>query len=218
MQEYRPKRMRNLYLSERFTRQLPGRMSGPIVADSLGMIGNVDLSQLVGAASAPVALIIATSIFLGNLSGKYAALFAATHVHLSEYRDCDADSPRHQLLTTQLRNRGRRLRTLIRATFWLGIAILLFIATVILTAVSVVYPTNAAVKGLTAVSMLGGLLILALSVAMELGENHQASVALLGDFAEFPALHSFDQPRTSSDEVRQTPARAEQQQHGKNPV
>ena len=73
------------------------------------------------------------------------------------------------------------------------------------------YPTNAEVKALTAVSMLGGLLILAVSVAMEIGENHQASVALFGDFAEFPELHSFDQPRTSSHEVRETPARAERQ-------
>jgi MFS family permease len=172
------------------------------------MNGEFDLAQLVGAASAPVALIIATSIFLGNLGGKYAALFSVTHAHLSEYRDLNCPEPRRQLLTTQLRNRGRRLRTLIRATFWLGVAILLFIATVILTAVSVVYPMNA-VKLLTAMSLLGGLMILAVSVGMELGENHQAGAALLGDFSEFPELHSFDQPRTDADEVRDTPRRAE---------
>jgi len=181
---------------------------GQILQCHVRMNGDFDLAQLVGAASAPVALIIATSIFLSNLSGKYAALFAATHAHLSEYRDHDCPEPRRQLLTIQLRNRGRRLRTLIRAMFWLGLAILLFIGTVILTAVSVIYPMNA-VKLLTAISLLGGLLILALSVGMELGENHQASVALLGDYSEFPELHSFDQPRTSAEDVRQTPIRAE---------
>jgi hypothetical protein len=170
---------------------------------------NFDLAKLVGAASAPVALIIATSIFLSNLSGKYGALLAATHGRLAEFRQRAPDDQRRRLLTEQLRIDGQRLRTLIEATFWLGAAILLFIATVMVTAVSVVLPDASVWKVMTGASMFGGLLILALSVVLELRENHQSKFALLGDFAEFSELHAFDDPRTSREEVRDTALRAE---------
>jgi hypothetical protein len=170
---------------------------------------DIDLAQLVGAASAPVALIIATSIYLGNLGGKYAALFNRTHAQLADYRDLAPDDSRRQLLKDQLHTRGQRLRTLIRASFWLGVAELFFIVTVFLTGLSVVLPASAAIKGVTAAAMLSGLLCLAFSVALEIGENHQSSVALMGDFAEFPEFDGFDHPRTSPDEVRELRVRAQ---------
>jgi len=170
---------------------------------------DVDLAQLVGAASAPVALIIATSIFLGNLGGKYAALFNRTHAQLAEYRGLAPDDSRRQLLSTQLHKRGQRLRTLIRASFWLGIADLLFIVTVLQTGLSVVFPASVTIKALTAAAMLSGLLCFAFAVALEIGENHQSSVALMGDFAEFPEFDGFDRPRTNPDKVRDMRVRAQ---------
>jgi hypothetical protein len=98
---------------------------------------------------------------------------------------------------------------LIRASFWLGVAELCFIVTVLLTGLSVVVPESAAIKGLTAAAMLSGLLCFAFSVALEIGENHQSSVALMGDFAEFPEFDHFDHPRTSSDAVRDLRVRAQ---------
>ena len=78
-----------------------------------------------------------------------------------------------------------------------------------MTAVSVVLPDVTIWKLLTAASMIAGLLLLASSVVLELRENRQARFALLGDFAEFPELHGFDEPRTNPDEVRDAKARAD---------
>jgi hypothetical protein len=51
---------------------------------------NFDLTQFVGAASAPVALIIATSIFLSNLTTNWWSMSQIYRGLTSEYRSIDA--------------------------------------------------------------------------------------------------------------------------------
>jgi hypothetical protein len=150
-----------------------------------------DLATLVGAASAPVALIIATSIFLSNLTGKSGAMFAEARQLFGEYRERHPDDKRRHLVGEQLVSYGHRLNTLIWATFWLTNAILLFILTVFFTGLSIVVPDGPAWKIATTGSMFLGLLLLAIAVVMEMQENHLARRALYADFAEFDELHHF---------------------------
>jgi hypothetical protein len=164
---------------------------------------HIDLAKLVGAASAPVALIIATSIFLSNLTGKYGAMFAETRQLFGEYRDREGKDKRRHLVEAQLASYGRRLNTLIWATFWLTSAIVVFILTVVFTGVSVVLPDQQAWTIATAVSMFLGLMLLTVAVVMEMRENHLARRALNADYAEFEELHGFDGSGTTNTQVRE---------------
>src|SRR5438270_354328 len=125
----------------------------------------LDVAKLVGAASAPVALIIASSIFVSNLGAKY-ALFAGAFRELSrELRETeDGNSLRAKSIREQLKMYSFRLRILMRATFWLAIAILCFILTVALTGVSVLLPQSQLWTLLTAIFSFAGMLILAATV------------------------------------------------------
>src|SRR5436305_1808860 len=98
----------------------------------------VDLAKLVGAASAPVALIIATSIFLSNLTARYTAMFTAARQLSSEFREKEGHDVRAESLRVQLGLYRRRLRLIMSATFWLAATIWCFIGTVLFTSVSVI--------------------------------------------------------------------------------
>jgi Protein of unknown function (DUF2721) len=153
----------------------------------------IDVPKLVGAASAPVALIIATSIFLGNLGGKYAMLAGSFRQISEEYRKSDdKNSLRSRSLIEQLGICSGRLRLLMHATFWLGVSILCFIATVVCTSISVLMPKAMAWTFLTAVFSFAGMLILAASVAIEILENSRAKRMLVLETAEFSDVLSED--------------------------
>lgn len=155
------------------------------------MAPQLDIGKLVGAASAPVALIIATSIFLGNLGGKYAMLGGIFRGLSSEYRDSkDRESLRSRSLEDQMRLYSGRLRTLMRATLILTLSIESFILTVVFTCIGVVFPGPHIWFWATAFFSFAGLLLLAIAVAMELVENHQARHALMLETAEFDGVLS----------------------------
>jgi hypothetical protein len=148
----------------------------------------VDVAKLVGAASAPVALIIATSIFLSNLTARYTAMATTARQLTSEFREKEEHDERAESLRIQLGLYRRRLALIIKATFWLMLAILSFIGTVLFTSLSVVLPNNPAWPIITGSMMLAGLLILVYCVAVEGWENHLAKGALSTEMSEFPEV------------------------------
>jgi hypothetical protein len=151
------------------------------------MAAQIDVAKLVGAASAPVALIIATSIFLSNLGAKYAMLGGNFREVSNEYRKAeDKGGLRAHSLQQQISLYSRRLRLLMKATFWLAISILCFIATVLFTSISVLMPSLSFWPWVTAVFSIVGMLILAGSVGLEMAENHCAKEGLVLETAEFP--------------------------------
>lgn len=154
------------------------------------MSPQIDLGKLVGAASAPVALIIATSIFLGNLGAKYTMLVSNFREMAREYREIeDRNCDRGRSLKEQMTHYSSRLQRLMRATFWLNVAILLFILTVVFTSVGVVFPHQPAWTWITGACSMLGSLVLGYSVVMEMMENHRAKEVLrleTTDLAEVP--------------------------------
>ena len=151
----------------------------------------IDVAKLVGAASAPVALIIATSIFLSNLSGKYGMMSGIFREVSNEYRkNVDKNSLRAESLENQMSHYARRLRLLQKATFWLAISIQCFIATVLFTSASVLMPKLMIWPWVTVSFSFAGILTLGGSVVIEMLENHCAKEDLVLETAEFPNVLS----------------------------
>jgi Protein of unknown function (DUF2721) len=151
----------------------------------------LDVAKIVGAASAPVALIIATSIFLSNLGAKYAMLagtFRELTNELRETEEKDRGSLRAKSVHRSLKMYAHRLRVLIRATFWLTISILCFIFTVVFTGIGVIFTDSKVWQIITVAFSFAGLLILAGSVGFEIWENHQAKLGLILETSDFPDI------------------------------
>jgi uncharacterized membrane protein len=157
------------------------------------MQGQIDVAKLVGAASAPVALIIATSIFLSNLGTKYAMMAGWFRQVSEEFRNIqDKNGLRAQSLQNQIGLYSHRLRLLMKATLWLTVSIICFIATVLFTSVSVLMPKAMVWPWVTVACSFAGMLLLGYSVFIEMEENRRAKEGLVLETAEFPDVLTED--------------------------
>jgi hypothetical protein len=162
-----------------------------------------DIAKLVGAASAPVALIIAASIFQSNLGAKYSMIATLFRQVSGELRTAeDKESLHTRSMHEQLSVYARRLTVLMNATFWLALAILCFILTVVFTGLSLLFPQFSLFPVITALFSFAGALILALGVVLEMLENHMARRALVLETAEFPGVLPGEQ-ESQKDQLRQ---------------
>jgi hypothetical protein len=147
----------------------------------------LDVGKLVGAASAPVALIIAASICLGNLGAKYTMI---TGIFRECARECrsiaDRDSIRCRSLERQIEHYSSRLRLLMRGTPMLMLAIHSFILTVVCTSIGVIFSKASIWTAITGFFSFAGLILLAGFGVIERLENHRAKHALMLETAEFP--------------------------------
>ena len=142
-----------------------------------------------GAASAPVALIIASSILLGNLGGRYAATMAVFRDLLQQRRVTKAEEmseTRRSSLERQGVLYAHALHKLMRASFWLTLSIQAFIVTVIITSVGVVFPQIPSLTWVTAGFTLLGLLLLAYSVAVVTSENRRTQECVTLEMEDLP--------------------------------
>lgn len=145
---------------------------------------NIDLAKFVGAASAPVALVIASCIYLGNLTTKYNSLFERTRTLSEELREKaeqeEAQEPggRAESLQEQLRLYEQRINGTMKSTFSLNLAIICFVLTVALTAVNMLFPKNVPLVMSTALVMFAGLGLICAGVVIELWSNRLAKPVL----------------------------------------
>ena len=154
------------------------------------VIPQLDVGKLVGAASAPAALIIATSIGLGNLRAKYGMLAGIFRETTREYRSLEeGNSIRRHSLQCQMELYSSRLRLLMRGTLWLTLALHSFILTVVCTGIGVIFPKAPVWAWITAFFSFAGLFLLAGYLVIEMMENHRAKDALMLETAEFPSVH-----------------------------
>jgi len=137
----------------------------------------LDLAKLVGAASAPVALIISACIYLGNLTQKYHTLFQNIRELATELRQ-QPEGERRDSVHQQLRFYENRIIGAMRCTFFLNIAIILFVLTVLFTGISMLLPGNVPMMVTTAGVMALGLGIVILSIVIELYSNRLARPTL----------------------------------------
>jgi len=134
----------------------------------------MDLAKFVGAASAPVALIIAASIFLSNLTAKYVPLASRVRSLAEESRNDPEHPDRAASVDEQIDLCEVRIRWILRAVQLLTISILSFISTVAFTSISMFFPDQPLYVGVTVAAMFTGLTLLAAGVIIEMWENHLA--------------------------------------------
>src|SRR3954451_17861296 len=144
----------------------------------------MDLAKFVGAASAPVALIISTSIFLSNLTAKYVPAFSRLRTMTEELRDDPEHPDRVHSLHEQIGVYQVRVKWLLRASFYLMLAIICFINTVAFTSISMFFPEQSTYMIVTIGSMFGGLVLLGLAVLIEIWENRLAKGALRSELGK----------------------------------
>ncbi len=137
----------------------------------------MDLAKLVGAASAPVALIISACIYLGNLTQKYQSLFEKIRELSSEARQ-NPEGKRHDSVHEQLHMYEQRIVGAMRCTFLMNLAIILFVLTVLFTGVSMLMPGNVPMMITTAGVMALGLCLMVLAIVIELYSNRLARPTL----------------------------------------
>lgn len=142
-----------------------------------------DLAKLVGAASAPVALIIATCIYLGNLLNQYNTYFTQIKTLAQELRENPDQKERADSLREQLKLYEQRICGSMRAGFWLNIAILCFIGTVLFTGVAMLFPGNIPIMLFTTGLMFVGLVIVAYAIGIEVWSNRVAKPAIDTDLS-----------------------------------
>jgi Protein of unknown function (DUF2721) len=147
-------------------------------------LAKLDLAKFVGAASAPVALIISTSIFLSNLTAKYIPVFSRLRTMTEELRNDPEHPDRVESLHEQIDVYQVRVRWLRRASFYLMLAIICFINTVAFTSISMFFPEQPTYMIVTIGSMFGGLALLGLAVLIEMWENHLAKGALTSELGK----------------------------------
>jgi hypothetical protein len=147
-----------------------------------------DIGKIVSVASAPVSLVIATSIFLHMLTSRYEAIYDRLRDLTDEYRKGAKDDQRRTSLREQISLYARRIRVTQAASRWLSIAVISFLVTVAASAFNIVYPSSFAVRLTGMFTLAFGIFLLTLSVVFELYEDHLTQTTLRTELSEFPEI------------------------------
>ncbi len=139
------------------------------------------LMSLIGVAIAPVALVTATSILLSAFSAKYANISDRMRNLTAEYRRPDTSAARRESLSRQIELFRRRVTAMWAAATQLSLALLAFLATVILL-IGAQRESRLAWAG--AATLLLGLLLMTLAVLMELYEIRLARLVVAVEVAD----------------------------------
>ena len=148
------------------------------------------LADILGVAGATVALIIAGAILLGGLEAKYTHLFERYRGLTGEYRRAPGDSPRHEGLRVQILNYRLRLRMVNIACLCMGSALAAFILTVAIASLSVVYPGALALRAAGTWFLLGGFLLAAFAIILDVGELLHSRSATLPEVDDLDGIDS----------------------------
>jgi len=148
----------------------------------------VDLSKVVGTATATAALVIASAIFLGNETGQAAATGGRLNELARELRETQPDPARRQYLRIQLRTLERRTRVIrlaMRATLS---AMLTFVVAIFVASASTAFPRFQALQLLGAITLALGLLLLMIGILLELFESALTGAEQQAEIADLPGL------------------------------
>ncbi len=125
------------------------------------------LSDLLGIAGATIGIIIAGAILLGGLIGQYTALFERYRALTGEYRDNHASDPRRGSLQNQIANYRLQVRFLNIGSLLVSLALLLFLLTVGVASLSVMFPKDLWLRTAGTACLFGGLLLIFLAVTLQ---------------------------------------------------
>jgi hypothetical protein len=134
-------------------------------------VSEYKLTDLLSAAGATIGIIIAGTIFRQFLSTKYRELLGRYRSLTGEYRDGGAGESRHVLLQEEIRCYHRRLRLTSWASRLSAMALLSFLGAVLAGGLSMVWPAVVAIKVTGTMSLMLGLVLMGVGVALDLFES-----------------------------------------------
>jgi hypothetical protein len=145
---------------------------------------NIDLGKVVGTATATVALIIASSIFLQNLSTKYLALMGRLGQLTEEVRKSRPGGVRGASLRELIGTTEQQCQLVRVGSMYLEWAVLTFVITVVSASLSTAFPAVGAAKLIGGCSLVVGLVLLSISVVYEMRENWLSKALFRSEIAD----------------------------------
>jgi hypothetical protein len=145
-----------------------------------------DLGKIVSTATATAALVIASAIFLGNESSKYAIVTGRLNELARELRDNTSGGVRRQSLRLQLDRVERRAQLIRQASAATQGAMLTFVLAILAASTSTAFPALAVAKLIGVLTLGLGLLLLIVAIVLEFRENALAKRELLAEIADLP--------------------------------
>lgn len=147
------------------------------------------LADLLGIAGATIGIIIAGAILLGAFDGRYVQLFDRYRALTGEYRANSSSDPRKESLRCQIKNYRRRINLINIASVCVSAALLLFVLTVGVASLSVVYPHVMALRFAGTLGLILGLFLIAVAVALggvDVILSREAISPEVADFEDIP--------------------------------
>jgi len=148
------------------------------------------LSDMLGIAGATIGIIIAGGILLQGYCARYIAVFDRFRTLTGEYRANNFSDARRSSLQNQIANYSRQILFLNSAALGVSLALLLFLVTVGVASLSVIYPKAMVLRLVGSFTLFGGLLLIGFGIflgVLEMFFERHAVAKEKGDFHDIPS-------------------------------
>jgi hypothetical protein len=146
------------------------------------------LHSLLGVSGATAVFILVGAILMGGFNAKYIHLVERYRALTTELRLHPAADVRRGSLLAQIANYRRRVRFLNAASYCVGIALILFIGTVCVAGLSVVFPSFKHFLPAGEVAILTGLVLDAVAVGIDTVEVFLSRFVITDEVIDIPNL------------------------------
>ncbi len=144
------------------------------------------LHALLGVSGATVIFILTGAVLLGGFTAKYVHLFERYRGLTGEFRQIAGVHPRKESLLQQIANYRRRIRLLNVASISMGVAVLIFLLTVVVASLSVIYPTMPYLRFLGTLGVLLGLFLSGVAIVLDVAEVVASRCVIEDEVADIP--------------------------------
>jgi hypothetical protein len=144
------------------------------------------LHALLGVSGATVIFILTGAVLLGGFTAKYVHLFERYRGLTSEFRQIPGIHPRKESLLQQIGNYRRRIHFLNIASICMGVAVLVFLLTVVVASLSVIYPALPYLRFLGTLGVLLGLFLSGAAIILDVAEVVVGRRVIEGEVADIP--------------------------------
>lgn len=148
------------------------------------------LADVLGIAGATIGIIIAGGVLLQCLSTKYIGVFERYRGLTGEYRTNHFSDPRRGSLRFQIACYRRQIAYLNFASLCVALALVLFLVTVAVAGLSVIFPAAMALRLAGTVTLFGGLLLIGAGVSLLACETmlqRRTTSKEVEDFGDLPS-------------------------------
>jgi hypothetical protein len=147
-------------------------------------VSDYKLTDLLSTAGATIGIIIAGTIFLPFVHTKYMELSGQYRELAGEYRSVPDEHGRHAPLCALIQRYRGRLILLNRASWLAAVAMLRFLAAVLIGGLSMLFPPVEELKVAGTTGPMAGLILIGIAVALVLSESIRARTEIGEEIAD----------------------------------